>query len=305
MTRTRRAASYARPHMPIASYDALVRHADELRRRGACDEAVRAFHSIAQRHPQRSDAFANLGAMLQAAGHPMQALHAITRAMELDPQNVSALLNSAEILKDFGEWETVRDTYDAALTLQPDSATLRFARALHLLARIPGKAAAYVARACSDADPQLRTAGLRLAAELGHDPLPLVQALVADQSAMVRRQCALSLRQAQGAAAGALWAELAVQHDGTDRWHLEALGIGADRNADACFAAWRAKVGDAWNTPGGRDIVWRSRSEQALDLLVAMLKDETLPEADHPRWLRAFDFHSGPAKAAALKRLLE
>ena len=133
MTRTRRAASYARPHMPIASYDALVRHADELRRRGAYDEAVRAFNSIAQRHPQRSDAFANLGAMLQAAGHPMQALHAITRAMELDPQNVSALLNSAEILKDFGEWETVRDTYDAALTLQPDSATVRFARALHLL----------------------------------------------------------------------------------------------------------------------------------------------------------------------------
>ena len=218
-------------------------------------------------------------------------------------------LRSPNLARRYAGWTALREFGPAAeaalLQLWNGDQPRWRARALHLLARIPGKAAAYVARACSDADPQLRTAGLRLAAELGHDPLPLVQALVADQSAMVRRQCALSLRQAQGAAAGALWAELAVQHDGTDRWHLEALGIGADRNADACFAAWRAKVGDAWNTPGGRDIVWRSRSEQALDLLVAMLKDETLPEADHPRWLRAFDFHSGPAKAAALKRLLE
>ena len=133
MSHTRQRTTRAWPHAPNASYDALVRHADDLRRRGAYDEAVRAFHSIAQRHPQRSDAFANLGAMLQAAGHPLQALHAITRALELDPQNVAALINSAEIMKDFGEWDTVRDTYDAALALRPDSATVRYARALHLL----------------------------------------------------------------------------------------------------------------------------------------------------------------------------
>lgn len=133
MTRTRRAPNHARPVASVTSYDTQVRHADALRRRGACDDAVRAFHAIAQSNPQRSDAFANLGAMLQAAGHPTQALHAITRAMELDPANVSALINSAEIMKDFGEWETVRDTYDAALSLQPHSATVRYARALHLL----------------------------------------------------------------------------------------------------------------------------------------------------------------------------
>ena len=27
---------------------------------------------------------------------------------------------------------------------------------------------------------------------------------------------------------GRLWAELAAQYDGHDRWYLEALGIGAD-----------------------------------------------------------------------------
>ena len=133
MTRTRRIPNHPRPATSITAYDAQVRHADDLRRRGAYDDAVRAFHAIAQRNPQRSDAFANLGAMLQAAGHPTQALLAITRALELDPSNVAALINSAEIMKDFGEWETVRETYDAALALQPHSATVRYARALHLL----------------------------------------------------------------------------------------------------------------------------------------------------------------------------
>jgi hypothetical protein len=133
MTRTRRVPAYSRPPVPVLSYEAQVRHADLLRRAGAYDEAVRAFDTIAQRNPHRSDAFANLGAMLQAAGHPTQALHAITRAMELDSSNVAALVNSAEILKDFGEWSTVRDTYDAAVSLQPESAAVRYARALHLL----------------------------------------------------------------------------------------------------------------------------------------------------------------------------
>ena len=133
MTRTRRVTAYGRPPAPVMTYDAQVRHADELRRRGAYDDAVRAFNAIAQRYPDRSDAFANLGAILQAAGHPMQALQATTRALELDPENVATLINSAEIMKDFGEWSVVRDTYDVALSLQPNSAVVRYARALHLL----------------------------------------------------------------------------------------------------------------------------------------------------------------------------
>jgi hypothetical protein len=122
---------------------------------------------------------------------------------------------------------------------------------------------------------------------------------------MVRRQCALSLRHLKAGEAAALWADLAVQHDGADRWYLEALGIGADRNEEAFFAAWLAKVGDGWDSKAGRDIVWRSRAEKALDYLVLILKDDKTPEAEQPRYLRAFDFHTGPLKAAALKRLLE
>ena len=116
-----------------SEYDRLVREADALRRNGAHDAALHAFHAIATRFPTRSDAFSNLAAMLQAVGHPMPALQAVARALELDPDNVSALLNSAEILKDFGDWPTVAATYDAALALRPMSAEIRFARALTML----------------------------------------------------------------------------------------------------------------------------------------------------------------------------
>jgi len=115
------------------TYDAKVRAADALRRGGRYDEAVKAFHAITLEHPTRADAFSNLGAMLQAAGHPMLALQAISRSLELDPSSAAALINSAEVLKDFGEWQTVLETYEAALTLQPGSPAVRFARAVHLL----------------------------------------------------------------------------------------------------------------------------------------------------------------------------
>lgn len=179
------------------------------------------------------------------------------------------------------------------------------ARALQLLARIPGKSQTYLSQAMHDPDEQLRTAGLRLAKDLGEDPLPLVRMLLADPSAMVRRQCALSLRTVKSADAAALWAALAVQHNGEDRFYLEALGIGASQNEDACFAAWLKQVGNGWNQKGGRDIVWRSRSDQALDYLVLLVKDEATAEDELPRYMRAFDFHSGPAKTIALKRLVE
>lgn len=133
MTRTGKSVTPRIATAPSPSYDSHVHHADALRRSGRYDDAIKAFHAITLRYPLRADAFSNLAAMLQAAGHPQHALQAVTRAIELDPMNVGTLRNSAEILKDFGEWQSVRDTYDAALSLAPNDPALRFARALHLL----------------------------------------------------------------------------------------------------------------------------------------------------------------------------
>ncbi|HEX5106397.1 MAG TPA: dehydrogenase, partial [Pirellulaceae bacterium] len=110
----------------------------------------------------------------------------------------------------------------------------------------------------------------------------------------------------KSSAAPELWAQLAMQHDGQDRWYLEALGLAADKQWDAFLDAYLALAGDsARSTPAGRDIIWRSRAKKTPELLVKILKDPATKEEDQPRYFRAFDFLNGPEKEAALKSLLE
>ena len=87
-----------------------------------------------------------------------------------------------------------------------------------------------------------------------------------------------------------IWAALAAQHDGQDRWYLEALGIGAIGNEDECFDAWLEMVGDNWNTAGGRDIIWRMRSAKAAAYLAKIIKNPSIAPTERPRYVRSFDF---------------
>ncbi|PYJ06675.1 MAG: hypothetical protein DME25_06130 [Verrucomicrobia bacterium] len=111
------------------------------------------------------------------------------------------------------------------------------ARALQLLARIKGREKYYVAAALKDSSPDLRITGLRIARESKLDVLPYVTALAQDASARVRRECAIALRHNPSPEAPKLWAGLAARYDGQDRWYLEALGIGADRQWDTDLEA--------------------------------------------------------------------
>jgi putative membrane-bound dehydrogenase-like protein len=178
------------------------------------------------------------------------------------------------------------------------------ARALWALAAIEAGASQAIEKALQDEDDNLRALALRITRRHGMLVEPIVRRLVRDESALVRRECSVSLHRVATPKAAELWAELALQHDGRDRWYLEALGIGEQGNETACFKAWLKKVGDAWNDPVGRDIVWRSRAPEAADLLAKLVLDPKVPESDHPRLMRAFDFHSGKLKEDALASLL-
>lgn len=178
------------------------------------------------------------------------------------------------------------------------------ARALWVLGKMEGRGAKTVAQAITDADANVRCMGIRLARQL---KLPLdafAVSLVDDAAAKVRRELAIALRFDDSPQADELWAKLAMQHDGKDRWYLEALGIGADLHADNRFAAWQKQAESQWETAAGRDIVWRIRADAALPLLVKILQDESLPADQQDRYFRALDFHSGQQKDAALKSLL-
>jgi putative membrane-bound dehydrogenase-like protein len=175
------------------------------------------------------------------------------------------------------------------------------ARALHLLARLKGQQ--YIEEALKDGDPDIRITGLRIATELKLDTIACVKSLVRDPSPQVRRECALALRHSSSPEAPKLWAQLALQHDGKDRWYLEALGIGADKQWDKFLDAWLAVVGDKWNNPAGRDVVWRSRSPKTPALLVKIINDKTVGAQDRDRFFRSLDFLSGTEKDAAMAEL--
>jgi len=200
----------------------------------------------------------------------------------------------------------------ALLKLWADTNPRLRSRALFLLAQIKGRENTHLTAGLGDADPQIRTATVRLIRTLTKVPgldssvleanHALVDKLVKDPSPQVRREIALSLHGAKKIAP--MWAALAQQHDGKDRWYLEALGIGAAGQEEACFSAWLAAVGDQWNTTAGRDIIWRLRSPASAGYLAKILTDKATAAADQPRYLRAFDFLPGnPEKNKALIQL--
>lgn len=174
------------------------------------------------------------------------------------------------------------------------------ARAFQLLARVKGSEKRYVEEAMRDENPDIRVTGLRTARALKLQLDGYLNSLVNDSSAQVRRECALALRRSESSVAPKLWAKLAAQHDGQDRWYLEALGIGAEKQEEKFFAAWLDEVKGNWNTPGGREIVWRSRATKSLPMLVKLITAKDATGSDKDRYMRALDFISGPEKEQAL-----
>ena len=192
----------------------------------------------------------------------------------------------------------------ALLKLWQDKDARMRARALHLLARIQGRERKYVDLAIKDPNSDIRITGLRIARALKLDVVPVVKTLAHDSSSQVRRECAIALHHNASPEAPKLWAQLAAQHNGHDRWYLEALGIGADQQWDTFLDAWLADISGQWETPAGRDIVWRSRSKKTPAFLAKILKDKNITAMERDHYFRALDFITGPEKDAALVELL-
>ncbi|MBD2701301.1 c-type cytochrome [Spirosoma sp. BT702] len=178
------------------------------------------------------------------------------------------------------------------------------ARALWLLAQLPSTGITYLTQALRSSNPDLRITALRVARQQENFPFALCATLANDPAPEVRREWAIALRFLKTPEAAESWATLAMHHTGKDRWYLEALGIGSDLNADACFDAWQRKVGANWNTSAGRDIVWRLRSAKTLPLLGQFIR-QTSNTTETLRYFRAFDFHPSAKKNDVLLSLLD
>jgi putative membrane-bound dehydrogenase-like protein len=187
--------------------------------------------------------------------------------------------------------------------LTSHTSTRRRARAAWQLARIEGQASQVVDRLITQSDTDLRIVGVRIARQHKQDLIALAKRLVHDKSPQVRRELLIGLRHSPSPEMPTIWAQLANQHDGQDRWYLEALGVSADLRSNECFAAWIKLVGNDWNTTSGRDIVWRSRSLDACEYLTKIVFATSDP-ADQSRYFRAMDFHDAKKVELSLTQSL-
>ncbi|HYG17649.1 MAG TPA: PVC-type heme-binding CxxCH protein, partial [Ohtaekwangia sp.] len=174
------------------------------------------------------------------------------------------------------------------------------AQAFWILIRREEKADTYLAEALMDENSDIRIAGIRAAKFMQKNIIPIAQTLSRDPSPQVRREAAIALRGNASPEAAAIWSDLAAQYDGKDRWYLEALGIAAAGNWDLYFDTWQKQT--EWDTPAGRDIVWRSRSKSAMPLLAALIRSSD--DREMLRYYRAFDFHTDPSKQNILANLV-
>ncbi len=179
------------------------------------------------------------------------------------------------------------------------------ARAFWVLIKMKNaNAQQYIQQAINNNNPDLRITGLRAARELNGDVVNVVKQLVNDSDAQVRRECAIALHHNKSAEAPELWATLAMQHNEKDRWYLEALGIGADKQWNAFFKAYLNQVKDPLQSAASRDIVWRARTDEAVPYLARLASDKNVPVQDRLRYFRAFDFNTGPAKSSYLVKMI-
>jgi putative membrane-bound dehydrogenase-like protein len=163
----------------------------------------------------------------------------------------------------------------------------------------------YVQNAANSNNPNYKIAAIRAAQMYTGQLLPLINKLSKDSDVQVRRECALALHGQAGPQANGLWASLALQHTGADRWYLEALGIGAKGQEDSRFESFLALAPMPTKNKNTADVVWRSRSAMALPYLAQLASNSADSLTKRLRYFRAFDFHTGPQKNQLLLGILE
>ena len=179
------------------------------------------------------------------------------------------------------------------------------ARAFWVLVKMKNvHAEQYIQQAIRNDNADLRITGLRAARGLNANVVDVIKQLVNDPDVQVRRECALALHHNKSADAPALWAKLATEYDGKDRWYLEALGIGADGQWGSYFQAYLDKVKDPLQNGSGKDIVWRARADAAVPYLARLASDDDVAIGQRLRYFRAFDFNTGAAKSTYLLKML-
>ena len=159
----------------------------------------------------------------------------------------------------------------------------------------------WVNHAAESSNEDLRVLSVRMARQYFKNPYEFLKEMSADPSIQVRREIALALRHKNYAD---IWAKLASEYKGNDRWFLEALGIAANQDWDHSLELLKAKEGQNWlQKPHIKELVWRSRGTNTMEYLAEIIQNE--PLESKWKYYRAFDFQKGAGKNDVLFGLIK
>ena len=177
------------------------------------------------------------------------------------------------------------------------------ARALWLVGSVEGADSQLVHRVLQHEEARFRLLALRVLRAQGAELTDVVNHLLSDSSPQVRREAAVALRDSGGEASVQALLELCERYDGSDRWYLEALGLGARGKENRLYDRLREIYPERWNSLLGQ-FIWEFRPSRSLPFLLSRLEDPNLNLQQRSEVLRCLSvmpsLEAGRAVAALL-----
>lgn len=225
------------------------------------------------------------------------------------PDDAAQALKSPNQATRFLAWNRLHESGLAAepalLKLIDEGNPVATIRSLWLLASMPQKGLDYAVNLLGNPNEDVRIAGIRMMRYLHPQQLTAALSKISrDPSPQVRREMAVALTGQCDSAATAIWLDLADQLDYEDRWALESLGLATDHCPETFFSTWLNRIGNQWDTPADRALIWRIRSKEALPYLMQLIKDKDTPREEITRYFRSFHFINAPQKDRLLVDIL-
>ena len=172
------------------------------------------------------------------------------------------------------------------------------ARALWMLAGLGDDGKAALEEALASDDPRFRILALRVSRLLSISLVDKLAVLADDPDPQVRREVALFLRDVPVDSRIGIWLQLSDGYDGSDRWYLAALRIGASGAEDAIFAALRQQHPD-WDPLIG-DLYWVLQAPASGGYLSSVVTDDSRPVEQRLQALDALGWLSSPRIARSV-----
>jgi putative membrane-bound dehydrogenase-like protein len=181
------------------------------------------------------------------------------------------------------------------------------ARAIWLLSQLGEKGKQEVEKILGNSNEQFRATAYRALRQTVTDILPYAQKMAADNSAFVRREVAISLRDLPYEKTKPVLIELLKRYDGEDRWYLETLGSGLQGHESDIYPQVVQLMGEGkpatqWSKPMA-GLAWRLHPAEAAKDLALRANDSSLSADNRQAALTALAFINDKAAAQSMLTL--